>query len=357
MHQGSIPIKIHQAMTQVEQDVAYIKSNFGKGVEQLKVYLESHKLLIFFLTPKMGGKSTYIGFLRELFPEKFTVISAGNIVRNIQGLSDSEALYKLQPIFTDRTNVVLQEIKSADVKNLVSDDVLYKLLLAEINSGDSSVSPESPPYCPNLPYSPNYSLILDGFPRTMVQLDLAFDLIEKLKIQGFVPFVLNIVVSDGVLDKRMTNRRVCAKCDLVGNMDTLQNTGVDNLKFDFTKNEFFLTCPTCQTPLIKKTTDTELSEMAERRKVEKDVYAKMVETAQKSQIPQTTLRTDVLVKYFSGDDAMLNLSNSYQLDKQGQITSESVKFTAYSPQGEVYAYHPRWVVGNIVLEMNLKIRN
>ena len=62
-------------MTQIQEDTKYIQENFSGDYLQLKCFLETNKLLIFFLTPKMGGKSTYIGFLKELFPDKFSVIS------------------------------------------------------------------------------------------------------------------------------------------------------------------------------------------------------------------------------------------------------------------------------------------
>jgi adenylate kinase family enzyme len=317
-------------MNQIEQDIKYIKENFGESVTALDAYLKSHKLLMFFLTPKMGGKSTYIGLLKELFPDKFSIVSAGDLIREIQQMPEEQAVSLLTPIFPDNTDTTLIEIQKSNVKNLVSDITVYKLLLSAIDSPPS-----------------NRSLTLDGFPRTLAQLDLSFNLVEQLKPQGYTPFVLNIVISDAVLDKRMNTRRVCPRCGLVGNLETLHTLNVEDVKYDSQTKSFFLSCPKCQERFVKKTTDTELSEMTERRAREKEVYKKMGEIALEKQINFAEVKTDVLVKDFAGDDLQLNLSNCYTLDTEGKVISSTTRFTAQSPQGEVYAYHPRYVVGLI----------
>jgi len=335
-------------MTQIEFDISYIKEKYQAEFSNLKKVLEEKKFLIFFLTPKMGGKSTYIGLLKEMFPNKFQVISAGDTIREIQQMDPSSAMSLISPIFPNNPSKVLQEIKESGVKKLVSDEVLYKLIL----SGIQKLS--LPTNSPNSPYSPNSSLILDGLPRTQGQLELSFNLMENLKSSGFTPLIINILVSDSILDKRMSSRRVCTKCGLVGNLDTLHTLNMSDVKYNSNTKEFFLTCPKCHINLTKKETDTSLEEMVERRAKEKEVYQNMVNLSKRHQVLQILYRTDIEKENFSGEDSDLNLSNSYYLD-DNEVKSKTVRFESCENQKNLYSYHPRFVVGNLIklLSQNL----
>ncbi len=57
--------------------------------------------------------------------------------------------------------------------------------------------------------------ILDGYPRTLVQANLLEKLFDKLNVTGYK--VIDIVVSDDIIVKRITGRYTCSSCGEIYN--------------------------------------------------------------------------------------------------------------------------------------------
>ena len=76
---------------------------------------------------------------------------------------------------------------------LVSDEIINELLKNRIKQAD----------CKN-------GFMLDGFPRTINQAEELDKIIKELKLQ--IDLVVNLAISEEIIIKRLTNRRVCRKC-------------------------------------------------------------------------------------------------------------------------------------------------
>ena len=76
---------------------------------------------------------------------------------------------------------------------LVSDEIINELLKNRIKQSD----------CKN-------GFMLDGFPRTINQAEELDKIIKELKLQ--IDLVVNLAISEEIIIKRLTNRRVCRKC-------------------------------------------------------------------------------------------------------------------------------------------------
>jgi adenylate kinase len=81
--------------------------------------------------------------------------------------------------------------KTMEAGNLVSDDVMIGIVEDRLNREDA-----------------RRGFVLDGFPRTVVQATELDRLIER---RGPL-VVLDIVVAEDVLVKRLASRRICSKC-------------------------------------------------------------------------------------------------------------------------------------------------
>lgn len=126
---------------------------------------------IIFLGPQSSGKGTQARLLsKEL---NIPVVTTGYILRNKKASGDEEG--KLIASYIDNGN-------------LVPDDLIDKIVREELDSGKYSAG-----------------VILDGYPRNLHQ---ALELEKFLSIDK----VIFLDVPDAMVLKRMSARRVCAKC-------------------------------------------------------------------------------------------------------------------------------------------------
>jgi len=137
------------------------------------------KLAIF--GPQGSGKGTYASRLSPHF--KIPHISTGDLIRaeitNKTGLGK-----KLEPV--------------VNAGQLISDEIVIKLLKNRLNQPDAKKG-----------------FILDGFPRTLSQAE-SLDSITKLD------YVINLVVPEWILIKRLSARVQCSKCGTIFNTITLK---------------------------------------------------------------------------------------------------------------------------------------
>lgn len=150
-----------------------------------------------------SGKGTVAkGLVKDLgFPQ----ISTGDMLRN--------ALAR-------KTGLGLRAKKFMDAGELVPDDVVIGLIDERVQRSD----------CRN-------GFILDGFPRTIAQA-------EALAATTKVDKVINLVVSDDLIVRRLSARRSCRKCGAIYNLVTLppKKAGV---------------CDRCGGPLFQRDDDME----------------------------------------------------------------------------------------------------
>jgi adenylate kinase len=137
------------------------------------------KLAIF--GPQGSGKGTYASRLGPHY--KIPHVSTGDLIR-AEIANKTELGKKIEPI--------------VNAGQLVSDDIVIKLLKNRLSQPDAKKG-----------------FILDGFPRTLAQAE-SLDKITKLD------HVINLVVPEWILIKRLSARVQCSKCGTIFNTITLK---------------------------------------------------------------------------------------------------------------------------------------
>ena len=138
---------------------------------------------IMFIAPPAAGKGTQA----ELVVEKYNIphISTGDILREISK-EDSEI-----------GNYVKETLASG---KLVKDEITYQLIEDRLSKDD----------CKN-------GFIIDGFPRNLDQAYEYDKILEKLGYE--VGNVILINIDKKTLEKRITGRRLCEKCNAIYNIN------------------------------------------------------------------------------------------------------------------------------------------
>ncbi|HDQ25261.1 MAG TPA: adenylate kinase [bacterium] len=142
-------------------------------------------MILILLGPPGAGKGTYSQKLIEKY--KIPQISTGDILR---------AAVKAG------TELGVKAKEYMDSGLLVPDEIIVGIVDDRIKEAD----------CKN-------GFLLDGFPRTVEQANAIASIFEKngLKLDA----VVNIKVTDDILKKRLTGRRMCRKCGANFNVNTL----------------------------------------------------------------------------------------------------------------------------------------
>ena len=172
---------------------------------------------IIFIAPPAAGKGTQSNLLKDKYG--YVHISTGDMLREIVS-SDSELSKVVKNII--------------DKGNLVSDDLIFKLLKSKLNSIKGK------------------PFILDGFPRTLNQ---ALFLDNDLKIDNYIVIYLDLSKEDAI--KRIDGRLTCS-CGKSYNLNDI------NLK-----PKIIDICDNCGNVLVKRNDDN-----LEAFKIRFDVFLK-----------------------------------------------------------------------------------
>jgi adenylate kinase len=141
-------------------------------------------MVIVLLGPPGAGKGTQCKKIVEKY--QLVHLSSGDILRS-ERAKGTELGRKAQQYM--------------DCGKLVPDRIIIEMMVGAIASAGGNC-------------------VLDGFPRTVVQVaELNKELAQKRKK---IDAVVNLVIDDSVLEKRITGRRSCPVCGAVYHIDTLR---------------------------------------------------------------------------------------------------------------------------------------
>ena len=139
---------------------------------------------IIFIAPPAAGKGTQSAILEKKY--HLPHISTGDVLRK-ESLEDTELGRYIREVMTSG--------------GLVKDEVTYDLLLKRLSEKD----------CQN-------GYVLDGYPRNIEQ---AYKYDEMLKeLHQTLGYVILLDISEDILEKRITGRRICKSCNAVYNINS-----------------------------------------------------------------------------------------------------------------------------------------
>ena len=222
----------------------------------------------------MGPPGAGKGSISERLADKFGMVhlSSGDILR-AERSSGSELGETLK--------------KYMDAGELVPDEIVIKIIIKSISSLDSSKG-----------------LLLDGFPRTVIQAKQLDDALAKagLPIQA----VLLLDAPEEVLLKRITGRRICPKCGRVYHIETMP-PAKDNI------------CDTCGTKLIHRDDDTE-QVVRERINLYHKETEPVIEYYRKSGVKMIEVDADATIDEVV-ERAIEGIRQANLLEKEGRTSS------------------------------------
>ena len=161
-------------------------------------------MVIVLLGPPGAGKGTQCKRIAEKY--KLVHLSSGDILRGHRA---------------NGTELGKKAAEFMDSGKLVPDQLIIEMMAGAIESAKGNC-------------------VLDGFPRTVVQ---ALELDKALVAKGTkIDSIVNLVIDDSVIEKRMTGRRSCPACGAVYHIDTLKPK-IDGV------------CDKCGEKLVQRTDD------------------------------------------------------------------------------------------------------
>ncbi|MGD8781000.1 MAG: adenylate kinase [Ignavibacteria bacterium] len=141
---------------------------------------------------------------------------------NISHISTGDILRKA---VREGTELGLKAKEIMDRGDLVPDEVMGGLIKEVLKSDDC-----------------NHGFILDGFPRTVHQAEVLYEIFNELHFDE--PCLIQLLIDDNTIINRLSNRRNCSNCHSIVNLNDLQDDS---------------TCPVCgsKDTLVKRDDDDE----------------------------------------------------------------------------------------------------
>ena len=309
-------------LTKLQRDLQYIKKTTKTSFEFLQNYLEKKKIFLFLITKKMVGKSTYINYLEDLFPQKFINLSFGETIRKFQNA-------------INQNQELIEKKFGPQITKLISTASVSKLLpLVAVEKIFEDLIKEAPP---------NISVLFDGLPREESQITLVNKKSVDISKQGYQVIYFYLDLIDPILDQRMESRRVCPQCGLVDNILTVSRALP---QWNEKEKKVNLVCPRCNTLLERKKGD-QLSPAvySRRRKMEKIIHLLKENTP--PTVKFISLRTEIPVNEFNGEDEDLNLINIFNFQNGKMEISLQRQQVKWQGQ-EYYSLAPRKAVALMI---------
>lgn len=177
---------------------------------------------IIFIAPPAAGKGTLSKYLEDQYG--FIHISTGDLLRDIS---------------KENTTLGKEVAKLMLEGKFISDDIMMEIFEKKFQKIQGQ------------------PFILDGMPRTIDQAKYLDTLFKKYHVDNYK--VINITISDDLLKKRATGRRICSKCK-----------ASYNVYFEEFKPKVENICDFCKNELLQREDDREETFIARMKTYEKE---------------------------------------------------------------------------------------
>lgn len=204
-----------------------------------------------------SGKGTQANILSQLF--------------NIDNISTGEMF---RTHFKNNTDLGIMAKNYINKGLLVPDEITNKMIVNLLSQKKT-----------------NQGFLLDGFPRNLLQAKLLKSFFKQKKI--ILTAIIYLNTSEECLQKRITGRRICPKCDSIYHLETKPP-------------KFFLLCDKDKTPLIQRKDD------------EKQTFLKRLTIYKKETFP--------LIKYYSNMSIFSEIKVNDMKTSIKQVTNLILQF-------------------------------
>lgn len=208
---------------------------FGKEIENIREYLKNHTFICYAMSPKMAGKGTYLGLLREIIGEQyFTSISVGDLFRSAdedyrKNGKESETYKYILKNHRGyiKPDELMEALLNRDTKTVCPTELALIFLKKEIDKLD------------------HQTIFIDGFPRTSDQISYSLYMRDLIGYRNDPDYFMFINIPITLIDLRIKDRRVCPKC---GNSKNLTTNPSSICEIDNETNEVIMYCdkPGCE---------------------------------------------------------------------------------------------------------------
>lgn len=250
------------------------RDRLGEKFEKFVKFSGEKNFVAFFLAKKNAGKGTYAHLLMDLTDGAIEHISVGDLYRDALRLAESEGgREELRKVFnayyhgTETPETLLNILQAHEFKKSLPTHLVLSLL------ENAMVKKEGK------------SIIVDGFPRTLDQVEVAMQMKQDFEAKGRPALFVEINCPDSVLMERTAHRRACPNCADPKNVKLLLT---DKIEYDDSTGEFHLVCdnPTCgNIRMLKKQGDDKgAQEVVERNRLMVELMSKIRDKAQEHHV-------------------------------------------------------------------------
>lgn len=321
----------------------FFRERLGDKFEKFVKFSGEKNFVAFFLAKKNAGKGRYSNILMNLTDGNIAHISVGDLYRNAVRMShEPEGKKELERIFAtyyhgkeslERLIKMLQEV---DIKTLLPTDLILSLLEDAIAKREGK------------------SIIVDGFPRTLDQVEVALQMKKDFEAKGRPAVFVEINCPDPVLLERQKSRRVCPKC---ANPKGIKLDLSDSIEYDEQSGEFHLTCnnPQCGgARLIKKQgDDVSFDDLRQRNQLMTDLL-KVVRERERDHhiIARNAIPVEEAHASHDMDDFTTSAELSYDKDTR-QVQKKFSHWKVKDDEGrDAYSRWPEAVVAEMIEKLS-----
>jgi len=222
-------------MSDQKQDSTYgTKAFYEKRVPEhfsrFHEHLDNNPFVLFFLAKKNAGKGTYSKILNKVSDGKVVHLGVGDLVRAAEKraldenerqslIDDLKVYYKGEIPIEEVVEKFVEE--AGDLSALLPTEMVMALIEKEVE------------------YNKNKAIIIDGFPRSLDQINIANRMQDDFEAKGKPSAFVEIDCPDDVLLQRQMYRVTCPECQTPRNTKVL---ATENVGYDQGEEEFYLVC-------------------------------------------------------------------------------------------------------------------
>lgn len=319
------------------------RERLGETFDKFVKFSGEKNFVAFFLAKKNAGKGTYAHLLMDLTDGAIEHISVGDLYRDALRLAESDGgREELRKIFSsyyhgaETPDMLLNILQGHEFKKSLPTDLVLSLLEHAMAKKEGK------------------SIIVDGFPRTLDQVEVAMQMKADFEAKGRPAVFVEINCPDSVLMERTAHRRACPNCGEPRNIKLLLT---DKLEYEEETGEFHLICDNqkCDNVrmLKKQGDDKGAQEVAERNKLMVELMKEVRDKAQKHHlVVRNAVPTDEAhAQNHDMDDFTTAASLSYDHGTK-QVKRDFAHWKVKDDEGrESYSRWPEAVVVEMIQKM------